>query len=217
MDPASPGAPGLEEPLQHLAGQNPGTRGRPGLAAPLPAATAYLPARRSHAAPPTRPRPAPLRALTCRAQPAPARGFPRSPAGQCAGQRCPCRCQSPLQQRQMEIIPGPALGTGLCPGSAGCACLSHLGNCHLLNKSVPSGAGARHRRSHLTPRETEAWSDAILSQDTVANAESFLSTLRPPEFSQLLKCMTSDLPRSSCVEGLEQEAWKTSTGGQREQ
>lgn len=187
-------------------GQNPGTRGRPGLAAPLPAATAYLPALRSHAAPPTRPRPAPLRALTCRAQPAPARGLPRIPAGQCAGQRCPCRCQSPLQQRQMETVPGPALGTCLCPGSAGCACFSHLGNCHLLNKSVPSGAGALHRWSHLTPRETEARSDAILSQDTVANAESFLSTLQPPEFSQLLKCMTSDLPRSSCVEGLEQEA-----------
>lgn len=147
-------------------------------------------------------RPAPLRALTCRAQPAPARGFPGIPAGQCAGQRCPCLCQSPLQQRQVETVPGPAPGTCLCPRSAGCACLSHLGNCHLLNKSVPSGADGLHCRSHLTPRETEARSDVILSQDTVANAESFLSTLQPPEFSQLLKCMTSDLPRSSCFEGL---------------
>lgn len=180
-------------------GRTPGTRaGRPG-----------RPTACSHDLPPRPPlsrrsahpaRPAPLRALTCRAQPAPARGFPGIPAGQCAGQRCPCRCQSPLQQRQVETVPGPAPGTCLCPRSAGCACLSHLGNCHLLNKS--SGADALHRRSHLTPRETEARSDAILSQDTVANAESFLSTLQPPEFSQLLKSMTSDLPRSSCFEGL---------------
>lgn len=182
-------------------GRTPGTRaGRPGR---FTACSHDLPPRPPLSRRSAHPaRPAPLRALTCRAQPAPARGFPGIPAGQCAGQRCPCRCQSPLQQRQVETVPGPAPGTCLCPRSAGCACLSHLGNCHLLNKSVPSGADALHRRSHLTPRETEARSDAILSQDTVANAESFLSTLQPPEFSQLLKSMTSDLPRSSCFEGL---------------
>lgn len=182
-------------------GQNPGYPGHPtrppNCQQPRPTSP---PAALTPLRPPGQVRP--LRALTSRAQPAPTGGFPRIPAGQCAGQRCPCRCQSPLQQRQVETVPGPAPGTCLCPSSAGCACLSHLGNCHLLNKSVPSGADALHRRSHLTPREIEARSDAILSQDTVANAESFLSTLQPPEFSQLLKCMTSDLPRSSCFEGL---------------
>lgn len=91
-------------------GQHPGHPGRPGLPAPLPAPTAYLPACRPPAAPPTRPRPAPSRALTCGAQLAPTHRFPRIPAAQGAGQRCPCGRQSPYSSPRWKPFRGPPRG-----------------------------------------------------------------------------------------------------------